>query len=140
MNKPHNKHSISKHTIQYNFISNFELDPLFSKKIHITTRNKPEINTYTLPNNKRFRGPNKKKMEQQDITTSQQTNTIATQTEETSNLGQGPQPFSDKEHFKPLHETDYDNSPEYLKQLQRLFGENFIAEATRSDPQSKNKT
>ena len=66
------------------------------------------------------------------------TNTIATQTEESSNLGQGRQPLSDKKHFNPLPETYYDNSPEYLKQLLRVIGENFIAEATRNDPQSKN--
>ena len=42
------------------------------------------------------------------------------------------------EHFNPLPEIDHENSPDYLKQLYRVFGENFIAEATRSDPQSKN--
>ena len=90
-----------------------------------------------MPIKERHRGP-KKNMEQQDITTTQQTNTIATQTEETSILGQGRQPLPDRKPFKPLPETDYDNSPEYLKQILRVIGENFIAEATRSDPQSKN--
>ena len=135
MNKPHNKHSNSNHIIQNNFFPNLQLDPYFSKKIHITTRNNPEKNKHTVPIKKRNRGPDKKKMEKQDITTSQQTNT---KTEETSNLGQGRQPLSDKEHFNSLPETDYDNSSEYLEQLHRVFGENFIAEATRSDKQSKN--
>ena len=72
------------------------------------------------------------------MTTPQETNTIATQTEEISKLGQGRQPLSDKEHFNPLPKIDYDKSPDYLKQLYRVFGENFVAEATRSDPQSRN--
>ena len=72
------------------------------------------------------------------MTTPQETNTIATQTEETSNLGQGRQPLAEKEHYNPLPEIDHKNSPDYLKQLYRVFGENFIAEATRNDPQSRN--
>ena len=72
------------------------------------------------------------------MTTPQETNTIATQTEETSNLGQGRQPLAEKEHYNPLPEIDLENSPDYLKQLYRAFGENFIAEATRNDQQSRN--
>ena len=138
VNKPHNKHIIQKHIIHYNFISNFKLNPLLSRKIHITTRNNRELNTYTVPIKRRHKGPNKKKSEQPVVTTPQETNTIATQTEEISNLGQGRQPLSDKEHSNPLPKIDYDNSPDYLKQLYRVFGENFVAEATRSDPQSRN--
>ena len=72
------------------------------------------------------------------MSTPQETNTIATQTEETSNIGQGRKPLTDMEHFNPPPEIVHENSPDYLKQLYRVFGENFIAEATRSDPQSKN--
>ena len=67
-----------------------------------------------------------------------ETNTIATQTDETSNIGQGRQPLEEKEEFNPIPELDYQNTPNYLKQLHRVFGENFIAEATRNNPHSKN--
>ena len=116
--------------------SNPLVNPLYSRKIHVTTRNNPQLNTYTVPIKKPQRGPNRKRVE--NMSTSQETNTIATQTEETSNLGQGRQPLAEKEHYNPLPETDHENSPDYLKQLYRVFRENFIAEATRSDPQSRN--
>ena len=72
------------------------------------------------------------------MTTPQETNTIATQTEETSNLGQGRQPLAEKKHYNPLPEIDLENPPDCLKQLYRAFGKNFIEEATRNDPQSRN--
>ena len=72
------------------------------------------------------------------MTNPQETNTIATQTDEISNLGQGRQPLEEKEELNPIPELDYENTPNYLKQLHRLFGENFIAEATRNDQHSKN--
>ena len=64
-------------------------NPLLSRRIHITTKNNPELNTYTVPIKRRHRGPNKKKTQEQIMTIPQETNTIALQTEETSNLGQG---------------------------------------------------
>ena len=36
------------------------VNTLFSRKIHITTKNNPDLNTYTVPIKKRHRGPNKK--------------------------------------------------------------------------------
>ena len=116
--------------------SNPLVNPLFNRKIHVTTRNNPQLNTYTVPIKKRQRGPNKKRVE--NMTTPQKTNSIATQTEETSNLGKGRQPLAEKEHYNPLPDIDLENSPVYLKQLYRVFGENFIAEATRKEPQSRN--
>ena len=112
------------------------INHLFSPKIHVTTRSKPQVETFQVPIKKRYRAPNKKKT--QMMTTPQETNTIATQTDETSNLGQGRQPLEDREDFNPIPELDYENTPDYLKQLHRVFGENFIAEATRKDPQSRN--
>ena len=112
------------------------INPLFSTKIHVTTRSNLQVETFQVPIKKRHRAPNKKKT--QTMATPQETNTIATQTEETSNLGKGHQPLEDREHFNPISELDYENTPDYLKQLHRVFGENFIAEATRNDPQSRN--
>ena len=82
------------------------LNPLFSKKINITTRNNPQLNTYTVPIKKRHRVPNKKT---ESTTTPDETNTIATKIKETSNLGQEQQPLSEKEHYNPHPEIDFDN-------------------------------
>ena len=77
-------------------------------------------------------------MEQRGDFTSHPTNTIATQSEETSNIGQGQLPLTEKHFLNPFPDIDSDNSPDYLNQQYKVLGENFIAEATRSDPQSKN--
>ena len=129
--------SITNHLFQSLSSRTNPLDnPLFSRKIHIATGNKPDLNTYTVPIKKRHRVPNKNKT--RSMTTPNETNTIATQTDETSYLGQGRLPLSEKGHYNPIPVINYDNSPDYLKQLYRLFGENFIAEVTRSDPQNRN--
>ena len=47
VNKPHNKQLIQRHIIQNKFVSNFKLNPLFSNKMHITTRNNPELNIFS---------------------------------------------------------------------------------------------
>ena len=75
-------------------------------------------------------------MEQQGDPISQPT--ISTQTDDTANTGQGRHPLAEKKPFRPFADIDYGNSPDYLKHLCKVFGENFIAEATKSDPQSKN--
>ena len=65
------------------------------------------------------------------------TNTIAYQTHEKKNLGRGRSPLTHKQLYKPFLDFDYNNSPDYIKSLKNVFGENFIAEATKNDPQSK---
>ena len=57
------------------------INPLFSNKIHITTRNNPHVETFQVPIRKRYRGPNTTKT--QMMTKPQETNTIATQTDDT---------------------------------------------------------
>ena len=70
--------------------------------------------------------------------TTNNTNTIATpQTEDTNNTGQGRNPLNSKQHFSPFVEIHYEEIPDYLKNLHKVLGEEFIAEATRSDPQSR---
>ena len=96
----------------------------------------PQVETFQVPIQKRYRAPNTTKTKM--MTNQLETNTIATQTDETSNIGLGRQPLDEKEEFNPIPELDYQNTPNYLKQLHRVFGENFIAEATRNDPHSKN--
>ena len=65
------------------------------------------------------------------------TNTIATQTEETNNLGHGRTPLNSKQQYSPFAETNYEEAPDYLISLHKVLGEEFIAEATRADPQSR---
>ena len=106
-------------------------------KVHITTRRRPQLDTNTIPITRRHRAPNKKKMDSPTGNTSNNTNTIATQTEVINNTGQGRNPLISKQHFNPFAETKYEDFPIYLKNLHKVLGEEFIAEATRSDPQSR---
>ena len=51
------------------------------------------------------------------MTTPQEKNKIATQTDETSNLGLRRQPLENEEKFNPIPELDHDNSTDYLRKL-----------------------
>ena len=106
-------------------------------KVFITTRGRPDRETIDIPITKRHRSPNKKKMEAPTGKTKSITNTIATQTEETNNLGLGRTPLNSKQQYSPFAETNYEEAPDYLKSLHKVLGEEFIAEATRADPQSR---
>ena len=65
------------------------------------------------------------------------TNTIATRGDGTNNTGQGRNPLLTKQHFNPFADIQYDELPDYLKNLYKVFGEDFIAEATKADTQSR---
>ena len=110
---------------------------LSKTKVHITTRRRPHLDTNTIPITRRHRAPNKKKMDSPTGYTSNNTNTIATQTEDINNTGQGRNPLNSKQHFSPFAEIHYEEFPNYLKNLHKILGEEFIAEAKRSDPQSR---
>ena len=106
-------------------------------KIYITTRGRPDRETNNIPITKRPRLPNKKRMELPTGDPANIKNTIATQTEETNNLGLGRTPLNSKQHYNPFSEINYDEAPDYLKNLHQVLGEDFIAEATKADPQSR---
>ena len=60
---------------------------------------------------------------------------MATQTDKTpptSNLGQGRNPIDENKHA-PLFEFDNETAPNYCLNLSRVFGEEFLAEATLKD-------
>ena len=44
--------------------------------------------------------------------TTNNTNTIATQTEDTNNTGQGRKPLISKQHFSPFADIRYEDSPD----------------------------
>ena len=108
-----------------------------TSKVYITTRRRPDLDTNTIPITKRHRAQNKKKMDTPHNPTETNTNTIATQTEETNNKGLGRTPLNTKQHFNPFADTNNDQLPDYLTNLHKVLGEEFIAEATRADPQSR---
>ena len=107
-----------------------------TSKVYITTR-RPYLDTNTIPITKRHRAQNKEKMDTPQNPTETNTNTIATQTEETNNTGLGRTPLNTKQHFNPFADTNNDQSPDYLTNLHKVLGEEFIAEATRADPQNR---
>ena len=59
---------------------------------------------------------------------------IATQTDDINNIGQGRNPLLSKQQYNQFTDIDYDSSPDYLKNLCKVFNEEFIAEATKTDP------
>ena len=60
--------------------------------------------------------------------------TISTQTEDNDNIGKGREPIQPDLHAQifPLS-SNSERMPNYRKQLARVFGEEFLAEATRKD-------
>ena len=94
--------------------------------IHVTTRNRPKLNTFDQKITKRQRAPNKMNNNK---------TTIGTQTDENTNKGLGraairPDPQNP---IYPLANTA--NMPQYRKNLSQVFGEEFVAEATQNDRQ-----
>ena len=113
------------------------LNKLFKTTVHITTRGRRKLDTNSIPITRRHRAPNKTKMELPNGNPTNNTNTIATQTDCINNIGQGRNPLITKQQFNFLADIKYDESPNYLKNLYKVFGEDFIAEATKADPQSQ---
>ena len=60
---------------------------------------------------------------------------VATQTDTippSSNIGQGREPIDETKHA-PLFEFENETAPNYRLNLSRVFGEEFLAEATQKD-------
>ena len=114
-------------------------------KINVVTRNNPQINTYDRQITKRQRKPNKRKMlspNSENPTTSTDPISVATQTDLTppqSNIGQGRDPIDETKH-QPLFEFDNVPPPNYRANLSRVFGEEFLAEASLKDKNLQNIT
>ena len=70
---------------------------LSTSKVYITTRRRPDLDTNNILITKRHRAQNKKKMDTLHIPIESNTNTIATQTEETNNTGLGRTPLNTKQ-------------------------------------------
>ena len=62
-------------------------------------------------------------MEQLGDLISQPSKTIASQKDETTIIGQGRLKLTEKQHFNPFPDIDYDNSQGYLKHLYKVWRE-----------------
>ena len=105
---------------------NSEKSPRGYQTIQVTTRSRPKLNTFEQKIIKRKRAPNKKnqKLNSDKIT-------IATQTDEHTNKGLKrtavrPDPLNP---IYPLSSAA--EMPQYRKNLNQVFGEEFVAEATQ---------
>ena len=63
--------------------------------------------------------------------------TVTDNTPPTSNLGQGREPIDENNHA-PLFEFENETAPNYRLNLSRVFGEEFLAEATLKDKNLQN--
>ena len=114
-----------------------------SPKINVVTRNRPNLNTFDRQIIKRARRQKKTTMSHNNLNNSPTQNTpisVATQTDNTpptSNLGQGREPIDENKHA-PLFEFENETVPNYRLNLSRVFGEEFLAEATLKDKNLQN--
>ena len=107
-------------------------------KINVDTRNRPNLNTFDRQIIKRARRPKTNTMSHNNLNNPPTQNTpisVATQmdkTPPTSNLGQGREPIDENKHA-PFFEFENETAPNYRLNLSRVFGEEFLAEATLKD-------
>ena len=59
--------------------------------------------------------------------------TISTQTEDIDNTGKGRDPIQPELHPQIFPLSNSETIPDYRKHLSQVFGEEFLAEATRQD-------
>ena len=102
-----------------------------SQKVLVTTRRNPTTETYLRSIIKRKRAPNKSKMENNTKTFT----SSSTQTEGTSNKGMGRTPLRSDPNISIYPLGNQANMSEYRKHLIQVFGEEFLAEATKKDKQ-----
>ena len=103
------------------------------KLIAITTRARPKLNTFEIPINKRFRGPNKNKTPMEIQIPNKIVRDNSTQTDIDSNKGKGLSsliPDKHEELFKAIDDTP---TPDYRFNLMKVFNEEFIAEISKKD-------
>ena len=98
------------------------------RNINAIIRQNPNRNTSEITIQRRYRAPNKNKMNTTDM------NSKSTQTDnqEASNIGKGREPILEEKH-QPLFQFTEQPIPEYRHKLQQVLGEAFLAEATAKD-------
>ena len=99
--------------------------------VAITTRANPTKETFTIPIQRRFRAPNKNKIhiDQQPPNLI----SVSTQTDSTSNKGRGLDPLDPTRHEALFTAYDQTPTPHYRENLNRVFNEEFIAQASKKE-------
>ena len=104
-----------------------------SKLIAITTRKNPLKENFQVPIKKRFRAPNKKLQMEQSTSTPKTLINSSTQTYYTSNKGKGLDVIGESKHEELFPSYDNTPAPLYRENLNRVFSEEFIAQASIKD-------
>ena len=100
-------------------------------QVNVTTRNRPCYNTFEKQITIRKRAPNKSKSKM--AANKSNTQTIAAQTEDSSNKGQGRSPIRPDPSNPIFPLSNATNMPQNRKNLAQVFGEEFVAKATTKD-------
>ena len=128
-------------TLSSHFTSNYSVNvnalSHLSHKVNVITRKRQQIETSNRPIVKRFREPNEKNT---IFLTKMNTSsfrpplvTISTQTEDTDNTGKGRKPLQPQLYTPKFLLSRCQSLPDYRKKVEKVFGEKFIAEATKQD-------
>ena len=112
---------------------------LNTKLIAITTRNNPNKNTFDIEIRKTKRAQNKKLLQMDlqpavtNLSPNKQLRDNSTQTDLESNKGKGITPIQNEKHEELFTAIDDLPTPEYRKNLMRVFNEEFLAENFKKD-------
>ena len=131
-NKHNSKFTYSINSISTNFIyTKYSINPQGLQQINVSTRNRPRHNNFDPQIPKRKRAPNKPKSKMSAKKSS--TQTIATKTKDSSNKDRGRSPIRPDPSNSIFPLSNATNMPQYCKNLDQVFGEEFVAEATARD-------
>ena len=104
-----------------------------SKLIAITTQKNPLKETFQVPIKKRFRAPNQKLQMEQSTSTHKTSINSSTQADYTSNKGKGLDVIDKSKHEELFPSYNNTPNPRYRENLNRVFTEEFIAQASIKD-------
>ena len=135
--RPHTNSNKVSHKLPSNLPIINSIQKLTTQTINVITRNIPKIEPSTRPIIRRLQAPNKKKITQKKAMDKSSKNplvTIKKQSEETDNIGKRREPLQPNLHPEifPLSNSP-GRMPDYRKHLAKIFGGEFLAEATKQD-------
>ena len=109
-----------------------------TKLIAITTRNNPNRNTFEIKIKKRKGAPNKKLLQMKpqhppttDLSPNKELRDNSTQSDAETNNGKGITPIQNEKHDELFTAIDDLPTPDYRKNLMRVFNEEFLAENSK---------
>ena len=97
------------------------LSQIKPKLIAITTRARPNLNTFDIPIKKRFRAPNKYKFPMETQNSNKTMRGTSTQTDPDCNKGKGLTVLNPDKHAELFTAIDNTPTPEYRMNLMRVF-------------------